>query len=109
MNFEKIFSNSLDRLPILALEFSSRFNLATHCCVIEIWVSSVNCLNFFKILYKVFILLFLQYWQVYVVVVVIVVFDHNRRDRVQSMIHTLGCTVNTALLKWADMCPSWPG
>ena len=35
MNFEKIFSNSLDRLPILALEFSSHFNLATHCCVIE--------------------------------------------------------------------------
>ena len=43
-----IFSNSLDRLPILALEFSSRFNLATHCCVIEIWVSASTVWIFLK-------------------------------------------------------------
>lgn len=42
MNFEKIFSNSLDRLPILALEFSSRFNLATHDSVIETNSNSLN-------------------------------------------------------------------
>lgn len=38
MNFEKIFPNSLDRLPILALEFSTRFNLA----VIETNSNSLN-------------------------------------------------------------------